>query len=335
MQSVVLKKMHQSTPGASYTTVRSMIGAFKDAFLNVSLTSWPVLALLVLSLLLPARGIAQPAAKPVRELANLTLLEGEAGNGPSFETVLWAALDIKLAPKVKTYWRTVGDSGLPPVFSWAGSINLQKIDVLWPAPVRFSDGSGTSIGYHDRVVLPLKVMPLDPMKPVTLKLSLDYAVCETLCMPAHFNGSLTLQSAKTATGSQRILDSRRAETLALITAFQERVPVPVERASQTPLALLAITGEGNSLIVATRWPAPSGIGDVFIEGPDGWVFATPQLQSQQTDSAGFLLATYRVAIDERPSKDSSLASVALTATLVSPTMAIETRVTLDKSGQAP
>ena len=51
--------------------------------------------------------------------------------------------------------------------------------------MRFADGAGgTSIGYKGDVILPLRVVPQDAGKPVTLRLKLDYAVCEKLCVPA-------------------------------------------------------------------------------------------------------------------------------------------------------
>ena len=51
--------------------------------------------------------------------------------------------------------------------------------------MRFTDGAGgNSIGYKDDVIFPLHVVPQDAGKPVTLRLKLDYAVCEKLCVPA-------------------------------------------------------------------------------------------------------------------------------------------------------
>jgi DsbC/DsbD-like thiol-disulfide interchange protein len=55
-------------------------------------------------------------------------------------------IQIHLDPGYKTYWREPGDSGLPPVFDWQGSENVATVDVRWPVPVRFADGSGSSIG---------------------------------------------------------------------------------------------------------------------------------------------------------------------------------------------
>ena len=285
----------------------------------------------LLALIISGQGMAQTVPKPVSELASLTLLEGDNQSEPPSESVLWSALDIKLAKNVKTYWRTVGDSGLPPVFTWTGSRNLQSVEVLWPAPIRFTDGSGSSIGYKDRVVLPLKVVALDPKRPVELLLSLDYAVCETLCMPAHYTGKLTLTPIAARTSFNRAL----ANNAALIRDAQARVPVEIGLNTEAPLAVLSVKPDKNGLLIETRWASDEPDGDLFLEGPEGWVFGKPVLHTQRHDGKARLLRTYRVSIDEKPGKDSPLQGLNLVATLVAHPLATETRLTLDKSGQAP
>ena len=48
----------------------------------------------------------------------------------------------------KIYWRTPGDSGLPPTFDWTGSQNLQSHTVKWPVPYRFTMYDIDNIGYN-------------------------------------------------------------------------------------------------------------------------------------------------------------------------------------------
>jgi DsbC/DsbD-like thiol-disulfide interchange protein len=107
-------------------------------------------------------------------------------------TILRAGVQIKLQPGWKTYWRYPGDSGVPAVFDFSRSENIESIDVLWPEPEHFTDGASYAVGYRDGVVLPLRVVPLDEKKPVTLHLYLDYAVCENLCMIARAKVELVL-----------------------------------------------------------------------------------------------------------------------------------------------
>src|SRR3974377_968062 len=91
---------------------------------------------------------------------------GSSGN------VLRAGVEIRLAAGWKTYWRYPGDSGVPPAFDFSRSTNVGSITIRWPAPHRFTDEGGSSIGYKGDVVFPLEVIPRDPHSPVALRLSL-------------------------------------------------------------------------------------------------------------------------------------------------------------------
>ena len=84
--------------------------------------------------------------------------------------VLLGGIAIQLQPGWKTYWRTPGDSGVPPRFDFSKSENVEAVTVLWPAPMKFDDGAGgTSLGYKQQVVLPLRIVAKNADKPVTLR----------------------------------------------------------------------------------------------------------------------------------------------------------------------
>ena len=95
-----------------------------------------------------------------------------------------AGLRLQLAPDWKTYWRSPGDAGIPPLFNWSGSVNVKSVLVHWPSPVVFHTNGMQTIGYHDGVVLPLEVVPLDASKPIALRAGVDLGVCKDICMPA-------------------------------------------------------------------------------------------------------------------------------------------------------
>src|SRR5580704_17387405 len=98
--------------------------------------------------------------------------------------VLLGGIGFQLQPGWKTYWRTPGDSGVPPRFDFSKSENIEAVTVLWPAPMKFDDGAGGhSLGYHDQVVLPLRIVAKNADKPVTLRAAVNYAVCAKLCIP--------------------------------------------------------------------------------------------------------------------------------------------------------
>jgi DsbC/DsbD-like thiol-disulfide interchange protein len=111
----------------------------------------------------------------------------------SADNSIRAGIEIKLQPGWKTYWRYPGDAGVPPRFDWSGSENLAYAEVRWPAPEKFIDESGAkSIGYHDRVLFPVSIIAADPAQPVKLRLKIDFALCDKLCMPAEAQLGLNL-----------------------------------------------------------------------------------------------------------------------------------------------
>src|ERR1700735_2524826 len=74
-------------------------------------------------------------------------------------SVLLGGIGFQLQPGWKRYWRTPGDSGVPPRFDFSKSDNVEAVTVLWPAPTKFDDGAGgNSLGYHDQIVLPLRIV---------------------------------------------------------------------------------------------------------------------------------------------------------------------------------
>src|ERR1700709_1933244 len=104
--------------------------------------------------------------------------------GSRSRTVLVGGIAIQLQQGWHPYWRTPGDSGVPPRFDFSKSDNVEAVTVLWPAPHKFDDGAGgTSLGYLKQIVLPLRIVAKNADKPVTLRASVNYAVCEKLCIP--------------------------------------------------------------------------------------------------------------------------------------------------------
>jgi DsbC/DsbD-like thiol-disulfide interchange protein len=95
-----------------------------------------------------------------------------------------AAIEIRLAPGWHTYWRAPGASGIAPQFDWSGSRNLRSIRYEWPRPVVFETFGTRSIGYRDRLVLPVMLTPEQADQPIDLDLDLFFGVCRDICVPA-------------------------------------------------------------------------------------------------------------------------------------------------------
>jgi suppressor for copper-sensitivity B len=195
-------------------------------------------------------------------------------------------VELKLSPGYKTYWRNPGTAGLPPRFDWSGSENVGGLDVRWPTPMRFRGGASVSIGYAGEVVIPVSVLPVDASKPVMVVLTLDYAVCEKICVPARGEAQLWLEPGVTTVSSPRLEE------------YEARVPLRI-KLGEAPerLAILDVKAleRGDALEVLLRAPAGGAVDDVFVEGPGSWSFGRPELTPQ---ADGSVLA--RIAVEDRP-----------------------------------
>ena len=175
---------------------------------------------------------------------------------------LRGGIEIKLQPGWKTYWRYPGDSGIPPRFDFSGSDNLGRAKVLYPAPHLFTDETGNSLGYKDRVIFPLQISRKDPSKPVKLRLKIDYAACEKLCIPAEGRAELTIGTGNSAHEAS-------------LTTFETQVPKPAT-AAELDLTARRINDARKPLVAVDLKTSGKKV-DVFVEGPSPeWALPIPQ-----------------------------------------------------------
>lgn len=150
---------------------------------------------------------AGPAISDWSEAQNAKLRLIAGGSAP--DGVLKAGIEIRLAPDYKTYWRTPGESGVPPMIDFKGSENLAAADVDFPMPHIYDEPGGRALGYKDQVVLPIRVRAIDPAQPVTLAVKVDYGVCAKVCIPAEGAARLTLP-AKGSSESEALIEASEA-----------------------------------------------------------------------------------------------------------------------------
>jgi DsbC/DsbD-like thiol-disulfide interchange protein len=177
-----------------------------------------------------------------------------------------AGIEIRLSPGWKTYWRYPGDAGVPPQFDFSASDNLKSADVSWPAPLRFSDAEGSTIGYKDNLTLPLRIEANDRSRPVVLRLKLDYAICEKLCIPVEAKAELQLGQGSDA--SEAVID-----------AAERRVPKPQLLGAAVRLSIAGVSKEAGSparVSVDVNAPADAPV-TLFAEGPSpDWALPLPE-----------------------------------------------------------
>src|SRR5579871_6343079 len=179
---------------------------------------------------------------------------------------LLGGVGFLLQPGWKTYWRTAGDSGVPPRFDFSKSENVEAVTVLWPAPQKFDDGAGGfSLGYHDQVVLPLRIVPKNVDKPVTLRAAINYAVCAKLCIPVDATAELTFSSVAST------------EDSALFAAL-DTVPKPANVGDPNPLTIRDVKREGRSEVLVDVVSPDDRPLNLFVEGPTpDWGLPVPKL----------------------------------------------------------
>ncbi|MFN3624243.1 MAG: protein-disulfide reductase DsbD domain-containing protein [Hyphomicrobium sp.] len=178
-----------------------------------------------------------------------------------------AGIELQLPEGWKTYWRTPGEAGgVPPAFDWTGSGNLESAEVLYPAPKRFSDQSGDTLGYKGNVTFPVRLKAKDPAKPIDLQVTMDYGVCKEICIPAEAKLALTVPP-----------DAAMPEEL--IEAMTKVPAPPTARRESDPIlkkATAELSGAKPRLVMEAEFPEGTEHADAFVEAPDGLYVPLPK-----------------------------------------------------------
>ena len=180
--------------------------------------------------------------------------------------VLLGGIAFQLQPGWKTYWRTPGDSGVPPRFDFSKSENIEAVTILWPAPTKFDDGAGGhSLGYKNQIVLPLRIVAKNADRPVTLRAGINYAVCEKLCIPVEAIAELAFASVAST------------EDSALFAAL-DTVPKPASIGDPNPLTIRDVKRDGKSSVLVDVATPDAREVSLFVEGPTpDWALPVPTL----------------------------------------------------------
>lgn len=237
------------------------------------------------------------------DVAEMRLLQGWRDGDRHF-----AGVEIVLAPGWKTYWRAPGEVGIPPRFDWSGSTNLGTVRIHWPVPEVFDQAGMTSIGYSDRVILPVEVTPDDSGAAVALRLKLDLGVCDEICVP--------VQAADLAT-----LDARGTRRDARIRSALADRPLSAGEAGVRDLDCDFAATEDGVAVTARLVMPPVGRGEyaVFeIADPEFWV------SEAALDRAGERLVARAEILGPRDAP-LSLSRDALRLTILSESAAVDIR----------
>ena len=180
----------------------------------------------------------------------------------------YAGVQLQLSNGWKTYWRSPGDTGVPPSFDWSGSSNLKNIRILWPAPQKYKDEFSTTIGYAHEVILPLKITAKDTSKPVALKLRIGYGICDDICVPIEKSLKLTISP-------------RQSGYKTLLSRYRKMVPATVKSTGRTLNGFsiqkisINLKGKKPNIIIDARVPTDTKKAELYVEASNGFYLPLP------------------------------------------------------------
>jgi suppressor for copper-sensitivity B len=217
-----------------------------------------VRAVLALALIPGFEDGARAAATPWQGDAHAAARLITAATATGSASTVAAGLEIRLAPGWHSYWRSPGDAGIPPSLDWAGSKNLVRATISWPAPSRFSVQGFETAGYENHVVLPLALTLAEPGRPLELRGKVDYAACAAICVPYSARLDLALPAGPAAPAAEA----------PLIAAAAARVPRTLAAGGlRLRSATLANSGDDATLTLGLRAASdPFRAPDLFVEG---------------------------------------------------------------------
>ncbi len=230
-----------------------------------------------------------------------------------------AAIEIELADGWKTYWRFPGDAGgLPPSFDWSKSDNLASAKVLYPAPKRFSDKAGDTLGYKDRVVLPVEIEAKDPTKPVTLVVAMDYGICRDVCIPVESPLSLTVPAGDKTAFPEAVmaaLDQVPRKSTAARSGDPKLVKTEIKLDATPP-----------TIAIEAEFPGGTAKTEAYVESPNGYYIPLPKSGSGKDVGKDRLRFEIDLTGAVEPADIKGKSAI---VTLVSPQGASETSFKLD------
>lgn len=207
----------------------------------------------------------------IDDIARVDVIPGWRANADSHV----AGLRITLAPGWKTYWRSPGDAGIPPQFSFSRSDNLADAQFSWPVPVVFQDNGMRSIGYTDGVVIPVTVTPTQVGAPITFRGDMVIGVCEEVCVPVHlsFEAVLPVEGSRDGAIVASLMDRPETQAEAGVTQSTCRID-PIK--------------DGLQLTTVIAAPGLGGSEEIVIETSDPMVWVS---EPDVTISGGQIMAT--------------------------------------------
>lgn len=179
---------------------------------------------------------------------------------------LAGALQIRLEPGWKTYWRDPGKTGIPPQID-IDQKDFTGVEVLFPVPQRFSDPYGDWAGYAKSITLPVIFHTRTPETSPLIDAQVFLGICQTVCIPVQ--ATFTFDASA---GADNPMDSWTIQSALtdLPLKAQENFRLSQVELADGQLKLHAILPEPN---------VPSAL---FLSATEGGQLGLPQLVGENT-----------------------------------------------------
>lgn len=175
---------------------------------------------------------------------------------------LRGALEIRLKPGWKTYWRDPGASGVPPTLEVMAGTQAASVEIGFPAPNRFDDGYATWAGYDHPVSLALTIdLPEDAPAPTSLEADIFLGLCETICIPVSTRLALNPGG-----------DIHNPEHAILVEAAFSALPQP----AQKEFSAKVIGTDDKAILIEAEIPDGANLLDLFVAGTQELTLDTPE-----------------------------------------------------------
>lgn len=171
--------------------------------------------------------------------------------------ILHLGWQVSLKDGWKTYWRTPGDAGLPPQWTWKETSNVSSIAVSWPKPDLLNIFNMDTFIYHHEVILPVDVVVTNAEETVSIGLDMQFLICSDICIPQEGNYNLNVSSLDNI----KIPRFQKAQ----LDRYHDMVPVKL---SDTEITIRPDPEHKNMLLIGLPKKFTT-VENIIIEGPDG------------------------------------------------------------------
>lgn len=228
---------------------------------------------------------------------------------------LIVGIRFKLPKGWTTYWRSPGDVGYGARFNWEGSKNIKNITLFWPYPIREKTYDFSANVYENEVLFPVKIIPKNESKPISIQLSIDYLLCQPgACIPLHQNLSWVLP----------VGNAKPGKNFALINKAMEKIPKSenTDKLFVNDLRITQLTDDSATLRLNVNSLEDLSKSSVFIEGPEELTFDIPKLSIINDKSAYYTINVKKNNIEDTKLAMGELLKKPLLITLVNNSEAI-------------